>query len=132
MHQGEVTAVAFSPDGKTVLTGSRDKTARLWDVSELPDNPQHIATWVEVLTGLELDELGAVKVLDTATWRERREQLGTLGGKPTAAMRWSLDPILCVSDPTARARLGYDETDGTRPRQRSRRPSGHDRSTQRS
>ena len=26
-------AVAFSPDGKTVLTGSSDKTARLWDAA---------------------------------------------------------------------------------------------------
>ncbi len=26
-------AVAFSPDGKTVLTGSADKTARLWDAA---------------------------------------------------------------------------------------------------
>ena len=26
-------SVAFSPDGKTVLTGSCDKTARLWDAA---------------------------------------------------------------------------------------------------
>ena len=32
-HQGQVNAVAFSPDGKTVLTGSSDKTARLWDAA---------------------------------------------------------------------------------------------------
>ncbi len=32
-HQGRVEAVAFSPDGKTVLTGSGDRTARLWDTA---------------------------------------------------------------------------------------------------
>jgi WD40 repeat protein len=32
-HQGPVLSVAFSPDGKAALTGSSDKTARLWDVA---------------------------------------------------------------------------------------------------
>jgi WD40 repeat protein len=90
-HQSALEAVAFSPDGKTVLTGSGDKTARLWDVSELPNNLEHISTWVEVITGLGLDELGSVKVLDNSSWRERRERLETLGGPPTTGPRWSLE-----------------------------------------
>jgi hypothetical protein len=32
-HGGLVNAVAFSPDGTKVLTGSKDKTARLWDAA---------------------------------------------------------------------------------------------------
>ena len=32
-HGGSITSVAFAPDGKTILTGSQDATARLWDVA---------------------------------------------------------------------------------------------------
>jgi tetratricopeptide (TPR) repeat protein len=32
-HAGDVWSVAFSPDGKYVLTGSEDNTAKLWDLN---------------------------------------------------------------------------------------------------
>jgi WD40 repeat protein len=32
-HQGFVWSVSFSPDGKSIATGSSDNTARLWDLS---------------------------------------------------------------------------------------------------
>jgi WD40 repeat protein/tetratricopeptide (TPR) repeat protein len=32
-HGSRVTSAAFSPDGETILTGSHDKTARLWDAA---------------------------------------------------------------------------------------------------
>ena len=32
-HKDLVTGIAFSPDGRTLFTGSADKTARLWDAA---------------------------------------------------------------------------------------------------
>ena len=30
-HSNQVTSVAFSPDGKTIVSGSADKTIKVWD-----------------------------------------------------------------------------------------------------
>jgi WD40 repeat protein len=71
-HASSVEAVAFSPDGKAVLTGSADGTARLWVV--LPpaaESPDAIARELEALTGLRLDEMDTLRLLDAAAWEER-------------------------------------------------------------
>ncbi|GAB4229251.1 MAG: hypothetical protein Tsb0034_00860 [Ekhidna sp.] len=63
-HQSAITDIDFSPDGKLLLTTSRDKTARLWDLSDsrklpviLDDHEDWVyagsfdATGTKVLTG---------------------------------------------------------------------------------
>ena len=82
-HRAEVIAVAFSPDGKTILTasphppppGGRGAALWLWQTpSPFHDDPPRIAAWVEAATGLELDRQGSVRSLDNAAWRQRLDR----------------------------------------------------------
>jgi WD40 repeat protein len=79
--EGVMTA-AFRPDGKTVLTGTWDR-AFLWGVPVPAEGEvERLRLWVEVSTGLELDDGGGMVELNAGTWRRRRERLQRLGGAP--------------------------------------------------
>jgi WD40 repeat protein len=81
-QDGEVGTVAISPDGRTALTAA-GKTVRLWGVpAALQGDAERLALWSQVLTGLELEQNGDVRVLDAPTWQERRQRLRQLGGPP--------------------------------------------------
>jgi tetratricopeptide (TPR) repeat protein len=74
-----------------------------WDApAPLPEDVPRLTAWVEAATGLELDELGAIRPLDQSAWLERRSRLEQLGGPPSADPAPRLDPILFGVDPAAR------------------------------
>ena len=59
-HTDRITSVALTPDGKWALTGSRDHTARLWDLS----NPGSIP---RVLSG-HTDAINSVAITPDGRW----------------------------------------------------------------
>jgi WD40 repeat protein len=94
-HRDKVTSVTFSPDGRLLLTASDDHNARLWPVfAPINGKPSQIGCWLPLITGTDLDEGGAVRVLSTDDWVRRRHQLDTWGGTPvapTAPLDWHVE-----------------------------------------
>ncbi|HEY4312060.1 MAG TPA: protein kinase [Pirellulales bacterium] len=79
-HREAVLAATFSPSGSRVASASADKTATLWLRNDVPDDLARVATGIEVLTGLSLEDNDGVQVLDNTSWLRRREQIMSAEG----------------------------------------------------
>lgn len=83
LHGGWVQAAAFSPDGARLLTGSHDKTARLWKVPHFVEGEvERLTVWVQLETDTALDDHGQARRLDEEGRAQRRQRLQELGGPP--------------------------------------------------
>jgi WD40 repeat protein len=49
---------------------------------------ERVVMWVQVLTGLELDAEGRMRILTTDQWHERRRRLQHMGGPVLSSERW--------------------------------------------
>jgi len=93
-HHNRVRAVAFSPDGKYVLSGSDDTIAQFWKVpTPVEGSPDRIALWVQVLAGMGLNADGSFLGLNAKTWSERRESLTDLIDRNSSAAAVETRPI---------------------------------------
>ena len=58
------------------LTAGEDKIARFWQLSmPVAGDPVQVELWSQVVTRMELEANGGVRVLDAATWQERHAKL---------------------------------------------------------
>ena len=60
-HSNWATSVAFSPDGKTIVSGSNDNTIKVWDAVNF--RPFNASEWEEVdISDMPKDSDGDVKI----------------------------------------------------------------------
>jgi WD40 repeat protein len=61
-HQGQVTSVSFSPDGKLMTTASADGTAMLWRVEGLDELLCRGCEWLKYYLASHLEALEELEV----------------------------------------------------------------------
>ena len=81
-HTDEVTSVAFSPDGKRIVTGSDDKTVQVWDAATGQPVGPPLKGHTDAVTSVAFSPDGkrivsgsadkTVRVWDAATGQPRR------------------------------------------------------------
>jgi WD40 repeat protein len=83
VHRNALLSLAFHPNGETLLAGCWDRKAWLWRSPKvMGGDVERVRLWTELVTGMELDQGGAVRILGAADWLERRRRLDELGGPP--------------------------------------------------
>ena len=76
-----MVAVAFSPDGRSLLFRTDDGVVRRLVGPWVPRGPDELfLLWAELVTGTTTDANGSLQGLDAKTWRQEHERLWELGG----------------------------------------------------
>lgn len=82
-HQGAIWDLSWPPGGRTLFTASADHTIQQREFpAPVNGAAQRLALWVQVMTGMEMDDRQTPRWLDASTWHQRRRQLADLGGPP--------------------------------------------------
>jgi WD40 repeat protein len=105
-HLGPVLSVAFSPDGKLVVTAGSDQTARIWDAATGLQVGQPLQSFTSVNSAsfspdgkvvLTTSEDGTARVWDARTRRELYVLGTTVTGPATAAAFSPDDSLVAVA-----------------------------------
>ena len=77
-HNSVVKAARFTANGSQVMTADESGEVRVWNLDSQPlvQAVEEIKLWLEVATGIRLNDEGEFEVLSIGDWKQRRDQLG--------------------------------------------------------
>jgi WD40 repeat protein len=84
-HEAALRTAVFTNDDSQIITGTSAGKTRIWNVWRSPMEGEvgRIKLWLQMSTGMELDDDGEVRPLSPDSWQERRKSLADLGGPPS-------------------------------------------------
>jgi WD40 repeat protein len=105
-HQSYVTALTFSPDGKSLASGSQDRTARLWNLADrrelwFTNHTSGVGSLAFSPDGRTLAMSGAgqvIRLMDVQTGSQTAELRGHLKGVSSLAFTTNGQSLLSASD----------------------------------
>ncbi|CAE7151552.1 unnamed protein product, partial [Rhizoctonia solani] len=114
-HTYSVNSVAFSPDGKSVASGSKDKTIRIWDANRSSAIDEPLGThggWIKSVAYSPLGSLiasgsldKAIRLWDTNTGQESGDYMGD--NFPIYSIAFSPDAKFIASGGEESYRTGF-------------------------
>ncbi|MFO0806412.1 MAG: hypothetical protein U0791_25185, partial [Gemmataceae bacterium] len=71
-HAEHVVSLAFRTDASVLVAAGADASLRHWNLTvPMLGSPRRVTRRIQLLTGQELDDTGAPRLLDAAEWRDR-------------------------------------------------------------
>jgi len=76
-------SVTFGKDGEIALVGCKNGRIEVVSVPRRTSaSPRRIVLWLQLMTGIELDDSDLIRSLDTTAWYSRWRELDSSGGMP--------------------------------------------------
>jgi WD40 repeat protein len=107
-HTLDINSVVFSPDGKTIASGSRDNTVRLWSLDGKP--PQTLMGHTDDVISVAFSPDG--KTIASGS-RDNTVRLWSLDGKPLQTLMGHTDDVISVAFSPDRKTITSGSRDNT-------------------
>jgi hypothetical protein len=88
-----VTAVAFSKDGRRIITGSLDRTARLWDAA----STDQVAAWDEEERAAERSKQAFIRLREEQVAEQKRQRISQVRSDAGIITRWLILAPIALS-----------------------------------